>query len=137
MFQLRSKRPASSNIKNRFDRASSTPVPEAEASATADTKETANLQACERKAYYAANYAEGKLGRKLTANEVWDYWREYGVDPNDRGTQNTAELANYEVPDNFDTFKTQLSRGRSAFKDKRNEDRKGRKGRSTPKADEL
>ncbi len=81
-------------------------------------------------AYYASSYVEGKLGRRLAAEEVWDYWKEYGFDPADRDTKNAAELAGYEVPPSFETFKTYLSKGRAWFDDRRNEDRKGRRGRS-------
>lgn len=78
-----------------------------------------------------------KLERKLTAQEVYDYWREYGFDPADKHTENAAELAGYELPDSFETFKTQLPKGRSVFNDCRYENRKGRHGRNIVRGDEI
>lgn len=94
-------------------------------------------QRCEILAYYASRYAELKLERKLTAQDAYDYWKEYGFDPADKHTENAAELAGYQLRDSFETFKTQLSKGRSAFNDRRNETRKGRKGRSIVRGDEI
>lgn len=88
-------------------------------------------------AYYASNYMEGKRGCRLSAEDVWDYWKEYGFDPADRDTKNAAELAGYVVPPSFETFKTYLSKGRAWFKDRRNEDRKRRRGRSIVSGDEI
>ena len=61
---------------------------------------------------------------------MYDYWKDQGFDPADRDTDNAAELAEYKLPDTFATFETQLSIGRGFFDDRRNENRKGRKGRS-------
>ena len=88
------------------------------------------LQRCEELAYYAACYAELKLERKLTAFEAYEYFKEYGFDEADSETSNASDLAKYQPPASFETFQTQLSRGRNAFNDRRNESRKGRKGRS-------
>ena len=89
-----------------------------------------NVQRGQTLACFASRYAEWKLGRKLTAQEAYDYWKEYGFDSGDAGTENAAELAEYQLPDSFETFKTQLSNGRSAFDDRRYESRKGRQRRS-------
>ncbi|MEK6260095.1 MAG: hypothetical protein AABP62_15855 [Planctomycetota bacterium] len=92
--------------------------------------EEPKAQRCQILAYYASRYAEWKVERKLLAQEVYDYWKDEGFDSADKDTENAAELAEYQLPDSFETFKTHLSKGRSAFNDRRNEDRKGRKGRS-------
>lgn len=88
-------------------------------------------------AYYASRYAEMKLERQLSAQEAYDYWKEYGFDPADKDTENAAELAGYELPDSFPTFQSQLSHGRRAFDDSRYENRTGRKGRSIVSGDEI
>lgn len=94
-------------------------------------------QDCHRKAFFAARYAEWKLEKELEAKEVWDYWREYGFDSNDKGIEYTIELASYKVPDNFLTFATNLARGRTGMDENRYQKRAGRKGGSVVKADEL
>ena len=94
-------------------------------------------QLCQRLAYYASRYAEMKLERQLSAQEVYDYWKEYGFDPADKNTENAAELAGYELPDSFSTYKSQLSHGRRAFNDSRYENRSGRQGRSIVRDDEI
>ncbi len=94
-------------------------------------------QRCQILAYYASRYAELKLERQLTAQEVYDYWKEYGFDPADKDTENAAELAGYELPDSFPTYQSQLSHGRKAFDDSRYENRKGRQGRSIVRGDEI
>ncbi len=105
--------------------------------ASAVGKPAKGIQRCQKLAYYASRYAEWKLEGKLSAQEVYDYWKEYGFAPADKDTENAAELAEYQLPDTFATFQTQLSNGRRAFNDRRNENRKGRQGRSIVGKDEL
>ena len=78
-----------------------------------------------------------KLERQLSAQEAYDYWKEYGFDPADKDTENAVELAGYELPDSFWTYQSQLSHGRKAFDDPRYENRKGRQGRSIVRGDEI
>lgn len=94
-------------------------------------------QRCQILAYYASRYAELKLERKLSAQDAYDYWKEYGFDPADKHTENAAELTGYKLPDSFQTYQSQLSHGRRAFHDTRYESRKGRKGRSIVGGDEI
>ncbi len=94
-------------------------------------------QRCQVLAYYASRYAELKLEQELTAQEAYDYWKEYGFDPADKNTENAAELAGYELPDSFPTYQSQLSHGRREFKDSRYENRNGRQGRSIVRSDEI
>ena len=95
------------------------------------------VQRCQILAYFASRYAELKLERKLSAQDAYDYWKEYGFDTADKDTENAGELAGYELPDSFPTFQSQLSHGRRAFDDPRYENRTGRKGRSIVSGEEI
>lgn len=94
------------------------------------------FQRCHADAYFAFKYAELKLQRLLTAEDAYEYWRDYGFDSTDK-VNHAESLRDYCLPDSFETFKTYLSKGRKAFDDARYEDRRGRKGRSVVSDDEL
>ncbi len=114
------------------------PQPAIEAAATADTEETAKLLRCQWQAYYAAKYVEAVTGKEhCEAKEVWDWCRNNEFDLNGQDETMVMYLTGYEVPDNFATFETHWTRANTAMNENRYSPRRGRKGRSVVKADEV
>ena len=95
-----------------------------------------SMQKCHYRAYLAARYAEIKSGQDLTAEEAYEYWKEYGFDSSD-DSENAADLRDYELPTTLETFKTYLAKGRRGMCDPRNDRRRGRTGGSIVHKDEI
>ena len=95
---------------------------------------------CEKLAYFAAKYAEYKLNRgnkKISARDAYDYVKSKGIKIIDDDSKEAEELKKYKLPE-FETFKSQLSRGRRAANDMQYEDRTGQHmGKSVVPANQI
>ena len=69
-----------------------------------EASELSALKPCERKAYLAHQYAELKLGRRLTDREAWEYLDEHGIGDDGEG------LTRYDLL--LDTFGDYMNRAR-------------------------
>ena len=83
----------------------------------------AKLQPAVRKAYLSFEYAESKVGKKLEDHEAHEWLNENGIDT-DKGDM--GELADYELPPNYDTWRRQVSEARRLLGEQKYTSRTGR-----------
>ena len=93
------------------------------------------LQPAVRKAYLAFQYAETMRGRRLEDREAHDWLKEDGID---QDKLSAGELADYEVPTTFDTFRRYVTEARQALGESKHTRRAGRPtGRSIASGREI
>jgi len=80
-----------------------------------------------RKAFAAFEYAEASNGRRLEDREAYDWLRKNGIDA---AKDDYGSLADYGLPNSFETFKRYLTAARKPLGENKYTRRAGRTGRS-------